>query len=194
MSNPSLTQDPRWRRFIAGSWACSCCGLSYPGVFDLACGKPEYWLGSDTASPNSALAQNDNILTEDFCVQNGEHYFVRTVLPLRIIGSQAVEFSYGVWVTLSPKNFELYAKSFDSGEQASLGPWFGWFSNRLAGYPDTLNIKTQVHPRDGGQRPWIELEPTAHPLAVEQRDGITFDRLLDIYANHGHDIRRALLD
>ena len=67
-----------------------------------------------------------------------------------------------------------------------LGPRFGWFSNRLKGYPDTLNLKCQVHPRAGRQRPWIELEATDHPLALEQRNGITFDRLLEILALHGH--------
>jgi hypothetical protein len=35
-------------------------------------------------------------------------------------------------------------------------------------------------------------ESTQHPLAIEQRDGITFDRLLDIYAANGHDMRAAL--
>jgi len=48
--------------------------------------------------------------------------------------------------------------------------------------------------RDDRQRPRIELEPTDHPLAIEQRAGITFDRLLDIYALNGHDIARALVD
>ena len=61
--------------------------------------------------------------------------------------------------------------------------------DRLKSYPDTLNMKCQVHPREGRQRPTIELEPTDHPLAIEQRDGITFDRLLTIYALNGHDLR-----
>jgi hypothetical protein len=95
---------------------------------------------------------------------------------------------------LSKKNFALYADTFDSGEQGALGPWFGWFSNRLRGYTDTFNLKCQVHPRDGRRRPWIELEPTEHPLAREQRNGITFGRLLEIYAIHGHDIATALSD
>ena len=79
-------------------------------------------------------------------------------------------------------------------ERSSLRNWFGWFSNRLNGYPDTLNLKCQVRPRDGRQRPHIELESTEHPLALEQRNGITFDRLLEIYAANGHDLRAALSD
>jgi hypothetical protein len=51
-----------------------------------------------------------------------------------------------------------------------------------------------VTPRKGRERPTIELEPTSHPLAVEQRQGITFDRLLEIYALNGHDLGAALSD
>ncbi|MFJ4770383.1 DUF2199 domain-containing protein [Streptomyces uncialis] len=38
-------------------------------------------------------------------------------------------------------------------------------------------MKTRVHTRPIGQRPFIELEPTDHPLAVEQRTGITTERV-----------------
>jgi Uncharacterized protein conserved in bacteria (DUF2199) len=73
-------------------------------------------------------------------------------------------------------------------------PWFDWFSNRLKGYPDTLSLKCRAIPRDGRARPCIELEPTSHPLAFEQREGITFERLLEIYTLNGHDMRAALSD
>ncbi|MGW1264432.1 DUF2199 domain-containing protein [Streptomyces drozdowiczii] len=33
----------------------------------------------------------------------------------------------------------------------------------------TLNLKTRVHTRPVGDRPFVELEPTDHPLAIEQR-------------------------
>ena len=45
-----------------------------------------------------------------------------------------------------------------------------------------MNLKTRVHLRDHGERPRIELEPTDHPLAIEQRHGITVDRVAEIYA------------
>jgi hypothetical protein len=124
----------------------------------------------------------------------GRDCFVRCVLPIPILGSGGQEFAYGVWSSLSEKNFRGYTATFDSGDQGRLGPWFGWFSNRLNGYPDTLHLKCQVHPRDGRVRPWIELEPTDHPLAVEQRNGITLDRLIEIYALNGHDVRKNLVD
>jgi hypothetical protein len=167
-------------------WTCVSCGERHEGIFDLAYNKPEFWQGPEDYSPNATAASSTHFLSEDFCVLNDQHYFVRAVLQLPLIGLDGQYFGYGVWTTLSKKNFQLYLESFDSGEQAHLGPWFGWFSNRLKGYPDTLNLKCQVHPQAGRQRPLVELEPTDHPLAIEQKQGIDCGRLMEIYASDGH--------
>jgi hypothetical protein len=151
------------------------------------------WPHSDERAPNSAiLSRADSVLTEDFCILDRQHYFVRAVLRLPIVGTTDKRFSFGVWSTLSKTNFERYVETFDSGAQAGLGPWSGWFSNRLKGYPDTLNTRCQVLPQDGRQRPLIEIVEVEHILAREQRLGITFDRILDLLALNDHDIRPGL--
>ena len=192
--NLDLGTDPRWRRLWDRPWTCVACGETHQGLFDFACGKPEQWPGNEDKVPNSALDPNGNFLSEDFCVLKGQHFFVRAVLELPIRGSGGRQFGFGVWATLSRQNFVRYVNTFDSGEQDGLGPWFGWFSNRLEGYPNTLNLKCQVHPVSGRQRPRVLLEPTDHPLAVEQQSAITFERVLELYAINGHDIRMSLSD
>jgi hypothetical protein len=184
----SLQDDPRWRRLHDRSFVCPSCSGTHQGLFDIAYGKPDAWPGAD----NSAALTSTNFLSGDICILDDQHYFVRCVLELRILGGGEEYFGFGVWSTLSKKNFAIYAKTFDAETQDGLGPWFGWFSNRLSGYSDTSNLKCQVHPRGGRQRPSIVIEPTDHQLAIEQRDGITFDRLLEIYATHGHDLRSML--
>lgn len=188
-----LSRDPRWLKLHDCEWLCPCCGESHQGLFDIACDKPDFWQGPEEQSPNSEVLTSDNVLTEDFCILNGEHFFVRCVLRLPIIGTTDEHFAFGVWATLSKENFDIYLDAFDAGNSEDLGPWFGWFSNKLPGYPDTLNLKCQVYPQGDRQRPHIMLETTDHPLAIEQRLGITFDRLLEIYAASGHDMRAALL-
>lgn len=37
-----------------------------------------------------------------------------------------------------------------------------------------------LYPRSNGIRPFVELEPTDHPLAVEFRDGVTIERVQEI--------------
>jgi Uncharacterized protein conserved in bacteria (DUF2199) len=54
----------------------------------------------------------------------------------------------------------------------------GYLSTELAVYqPSTLNLVTRVHSQAVGVRPTVEREPTGHPLAVEQRIGITAARV-----------------
>jgi hypothetical protein len=189
-----LDRDPRWLRLHDHQWTCPCCGLKYAGLFDLVCARPDPWPGDEAPRPNSEVLASSNILTEDFCVLNGEHFFVRCLLRLPIVAKPDVSLGFGIWSTLSRANFDLYLDTFDSGEQGGLGPWFGWFSNRLHGCPDTMGLKCHVQPQADRQRPLIELEPTEHPLAVEHRSGISFDRVLEIYALHGHDLRTVLSD
>jgi len=187
---PPLEDDIRWQKLQRTGVICSNCGETHLGLFDLACDAPEHWPGPHEAEPNSALPGRNHILTEDFCIIEGRDHFVRCVLLLPILGASDQRFGYGVWSTLSAANFTRYLDSFDSGVEQELGPFFGWFSNRLKGYPDSINLKCQVYPQPGRQRPLIELEPTDHPLAVEQRDGIDIDRLAEIYRLNGHDLFR----
>jgi hypothetical protein len=98
---------------------------------------------------------------------------VRVCLELPIHG-HAEPFVWGVWVSLSAENFARYRETWDAPDTADR--YFGWFCNRLPGYPDTLNLKTLVHPRGEGLRPWIELEPGEHPLAIDQHEGLSMSR------------------
>jgi hypothetical protein len=189
-----LEDDPRWRRIHNRPFACPSCKGTHSGLFDLFCVRPEQWPDTEEYSPNAVVRESDHFLSEDFCILNGEHFFVRSILLMPILGAQNQSFGFGVWSTLSGNNFRIYVDRFDDGDYDGLGPWFGWFSNRLKGYPDTLNLKCQVHPRGNRQRPLVELEPIDHPLVAESRHGITLDRLLELYALSGHDFRAALVD
>lgn len=64
---------------------------------------------------------------------------------------------------------------------ASRGASLFWLVLYLAPWlSQTLNLKTLVHTRAIGLVLAIELEPTDHPLAVEQRTGITWERIREI--------------
>jgi hypothetical protein len=173
MKSESETIDPRWNLVLDQSWKCASCLEEHRGIFDLGCAKPDAFSGSEEYEPNAVVVSSTHGLSEDFCILDGEHYFIRCILRLPLIGAPGQYFSYGVWSTLSKKNFVTYSETFDVGEQGSLGPWFGWFSNRLRGYPETFNLKCQVHPQNGRNRPWLELEPSDHPLTKESSEGIT---------------------
>src|SRR5207248_5640632 len=104
----------------------------------------------------------------------GEPFFIVGNLEIPVIG-HAEHFSWDVWVSLSKDNFKRAYQLWTTPGRESEPPYFGWLSTRLPGYPDTLHLKTHVHTREVGRRPRVELEPTDHPLAVEQRAGIIPD-------------------
>ncbi|MGX4693528.1 DUF2199 domain-containing protein [Streptomyces sp. JNUCC 63] len=125
---------------------------------------------------------DDCLLSSDQCVVRGQHYFVKGLIEIPVIGSDEV-FSWGVWVSLSRENFSRAADLWDTPGRESEKPYFGWLTTDLPIYsPTTLNLKTNVHTRPVGERPYVELEPTGHPLALEQCKGIDLDRVREIAA------------
>src|SRR5690349_9146594 len=114
-----LDQDRRWLRLHDRAWTCPCCGESHGGLRDVACHAPDFWDGGEKR-PNADLLSATHILTEDFCIVDGEHFFVRGVLELPILGAPDRSFGYGAWASLSAQDFEIYRSSFDSGEQGDL--------------------------------------------------------------------------
>ena len=118
-------------------------------------------------------------LGEEQCViegRLGNGYYLRGRLEIPIRGSGGT-FTWGVWCSLSESSFLEIAAHWDDPRRVQMGPYFGWLSTSLPGYPDTFLLKTNVHQQLPGIRPLVELEPTEHPLAVEQREGIAPERL-----------------
>jgi hypothetical protein len=159
----------------------------HSGLFDLTFDHPENWPGGAKV-PNAEMTWEPNTLCEDFCIVNGEQFLIRCVLELRIVGAVGQRFGFGVWLSMWEADFTAYAESFNDGRQGGLGPWHGRLANTLKGYPETFNLKCAVHPQSNRQRPLARLDPVDHPLFVEQRDGISLDRILELYALAGHGI------
>jgi hypothetical protein len=159
------------------------------GLLDLVSRAPAQWNNSllDTSTKDPK-----NRLSSDLCMIDGKDYFVRGTLDIPLVGGGGEHFAYGIWSSLSETNFRTYVESFSDPDQGRLGPWFGWFSSSLKGYPETLSLKCNVQPRSNNQRPSIVLEPTDHPLAVEQRDGMSYERLIEIISANGHVVPKEL--
>lgn len=167
------------------AWTCASCDTEHRGMFDLGAYAPDHWGKAEAREPNGALRLDGDFLSEDFCVIRGEHFFIRCVLEIPVHGL-AEKFGYGCWSTLSRQNFEYYVDRFDTGDYAGAGPWFGWFSNSLRGFEETLNRPCLVYPQLGRQRPTILLDDPDHDLAKAEEQGISPERLLELYARYGH--------
>ena len=111
-------------------------------------------------------------MTEDTCIVDGEAFFIRGHIEVPLQGTDET-LVYNVWCSLSRASFEGVLERWDDAKRHEAAPVFGWLSTELSPYPSTLNLKALVHQRRTGLVPLIELEPTEHALAVEQRDGIS---------------------
>jgi hypothetical protein len=184
-------KDPRWRQLKAAPWTCPCCGEKHQGLPDLGIDRPVYCPADMPILENDEAGDQTTFLTPDFCALDGDHPFVHGVLELPILGAPGERFGLGLWSSLSRKSFLELIDTFDATSRDDVGPWFGWISNELPGYPKMMRLACRVQPRDGGLRPSLLLEPTDHPLAVEQREGVTLERIFEIFAACGHDISAA---
>jgi hypothetical protein len=116
-------------------------------------------------------------LTEDDCIIDGKAFFLKGLLELPV-QSSGQRFVWGIWLSVNQESYDRFAELFPDVERESGESFFGWLCNSLPGYPDTQLLKSYLHVREYPMRPWVELEPTEHPLAVDQREGVSVERAL----------------
>ncbi len=155
-------------------WKCHTCEEWHSGpCLDFGFNAPFYW------DRDAAEQSPESLLNEDLCVIDGEHFFVRGVIHLPIIGT-AETFRWGVWGSLSEDNFKKLDALFEDPGRAELPPMFSWLSNQVDDCEDTLSLKMYAHVQEPNERPTFELEPTDHPLSQEYHHGITAERVKEI--------------
>jgi hypothetical protein len=181
----AIGNDPALQ-LLMGEWRCSCCGKWFNGIMDLAADHPDPWPHGDDREPNAALRTDGDFLSDDFCVLNGEHFMVRSVMEFPVRNCDRA-WGFGCWTSLSKENFDKYVASFDSGMLDDEGPWFGWLCNGIKGlYTDDPSIPLDVYPQSGRQRPRLIALDENNPVAPAQRDGLSADELLMILRANGH--------
>jgi hypothetical protein len=154
-------------------FTCHTCGEWHEGLpLDYAYDAPNYW-------SESLRSDADSFLNSDLCVIKKQDFFVRGLIEIPVIGSDQ-PFRWGVWASLSKTNFDKMTDLWDDPKLLYEPAYFGWLSNSIDLYPETLNLKTNVKSRSVGDRPYLLLEPTEHPLAIEQHSGITMERVREI--------------
>lgn len=162
----------RWRRADTADgqgFNCAVCGQHHSEIpLAFHANAPINWLLDEGLERDQSSA-----LTTDQCVIRGEEFYVRGLVQVPVRDDRRV-FEWGVWVSLSQDNFIRMDEMWDVQGRESEPPVFGWLSTDLPGYsPRTVNLRTMVHAREVGLRPLVVLQPDEHPLAIEQREGIT---------------------
>jgi len=157
------------------TWTCATCGQEHEGLpLDFGFDEPSYWDGGRS---------DGDFVDTDLCAWTDDDgtrcYFIRGVLeiPVPKIGGR---FAYGVWGSLSEESYERVVARWDDPRRVDDEPYFSWLSNSIPGYPETLSLRANVTTGTLDLRPSIVLLDDDHPLAIEQRDGITTARVEEI--------------
>lgn len=124
-------------------FTCAICGKYHDGLpLDIAFDAPFYW-----TQIREAERPNRGELTADFCAIDDRDFFVRGLIPVPVVESDQF-FMWGVWTSVSRKNYSRLIDLWHDPKIVDEPPYFGWLSNRLPGYPDTLNLKINLQSKN----------------------------------------------
>jgi hypothetical protein len=154
---------------------CTTCGQFHNELpMVLGSPAPALWF----SIPESERAERAE-LSSDQCIIDDEHFFILGQISLPVHDS-AEPFTWLAWVSLSEENFNRASELWDAEGRESEPAYFGWLQSALPYQPSTLSLKTLVKTQPVGERPLIEIEPSDHQLSLEQRHGITLQRVQQI--------------
>lgn len=117
----------------------------------------------------------------DQCVIDQQWFFIRGCLEIPVRGSSE-PFLWGLWASVRKEVYDEISESWEEpGREKTRGPFKGRLANSLSVYADTLNLKTKILVQPVGTRPLFVIEEE-HALAVEQKSGISEDRVQELAA------------
>jgi hypothetical protein len=156
-------------------YTCRTCGQYHEGIpLSYGAEAPELWYSIPEKERLTRVERSS-----DLCVIDGKHFFILGNIEIPILKTKDL-FVWSAWVSLSESNFKRSLELWETANRETEPPYFGWLQTILPGYTNTLGLKTHVHTRPVGQRPFIQLEATDHLLAVDQREGIPWQRVQEI--------------
>lgn len=188
----SVAEDARWLALNRSGLSCAC-GERHVGLFPIHLLAPFGWTGARDYRPDALVQMDGDFLSENFCCWQGQYFGLRMRLPVPVQGvSQSL--LYTVWAQVSRADFEMHVAArtakapVTTHAQARL-------ASRINGYADTTSLSGIAFPQADGGPPLLAMagpQPGAdprHALITEQRNGVGMDRVLELYAGYGHDMR-----
>jgi len=168
--------------------------MSEPGHRCAICGEEHRGLtmawGADAPASWQALSPDERrfgTLTADWCRIGRAGLFVRGCLVLRIRGGGAGDvFTWLVWVRVSAADFRRATSLWRRLARWGHLPLPGTLDDDLPYTPPTRGLPVRAHYGGAGMRPLVVVEPSSHPLAVEQHGQISHERAVELASGMAH--------
>lgn len=161
---------------------CSDCG-KYHRDIPMNYGAKAPWAYAARDENSSKNAE----LTQDVCVINQSRFFIKGQIKIPVEGKEE-PFSWNVWVEISWDDFEREQQHWNEKNRFLKHPYAGLLDTPLHVYPNTLGLKVEVQTQKLGFIPDITILESDHPLFLEQKNGITMERVISFAKTilHGH--------
>jgi hypothetical protein len=166
---------------------CATCGDEY----DLLAMEPSYaWPDAYFEVPKEDREYLTNFSKDDGRIRNADdterRHFLRVLLSVPIHGERQ-DVAWGVWVEVSGADWERAYDRWDDPKQSEEPPFPGRLANSLRGYEGTIGLPGRVRLTGPKTAPLFEFDPDVeHPLACEQRQGVSRDRVVEWISAHHH--------
>ncbi|HEX4267177.1 MAG TPA: DUF2199 domain-containing protein [Steroidobacteraceae bacterium] len=165
---------------------CAVCGKTHTlDNSELSFGLPDEIY---TLAETERTARCD--INSDICAIDRNRFFVRGLLPLRVKG-QRKKYCIGVWSEISEDAFSRIYLRWRDPDQANEPRLSGSLSNRLPLHrKNSVGLAVAIQLTGPNTRPEFYLEPTDHPLYLEQAKGIDRHRAVEYSDRRRHDPKR----
>jgi hypothetical protein len=191
----SVTDDPRWMKWMAQGLKCSC-GETHIGPFALHMLVPAGWTGSKDYEPDSAIRMDGDFLSQNLCVREGKYFAIRTRLPIPVQNHREHAMVFTVWASLNKPDFEAYLEASHANSMKQNAQAQARLVNRIGYYGDTFGLMGLAAMQLDGAPYFLTDQVQGavpnHQLAQDQRQGATLDKMFEIYAAQDHDMRASL--
>jgi hypothetical protein len=158
---------------------CDRCGKEHASAdSQVAFEKPDAYFEIPASERERRIFVNS-----DICDIDRGRFFARGVLQIPVHGHE--NFGWGIWVEMASADFNRYITLYESPNQGNEPPLHGRIATAIPAYDKpSLDIPVAVQLTGPTTRPIFFVEAGVdHPIAEEQRNGISADRLNDFFAS-----------
>src|SRR5262245_51704360 len=155
---------------------CPTCGDEHE-LLDPIFVRPDVILAMSVAEKKGRVFE-----TDDICALRGEaggpdRFFVRCTLAVRLLDAPGVS-RWGLWVEVSGEDSVIIRDAWDDPSQDKLPPMQARLSNRVQGYPDTIDLPVSLRLTGPSTRPELSLPADSlHPFVQECARGVCTHRV-----------------
>ena len=120
--------------------------------------------------------------SDDLCVISGGRFFIRATLPIPVLESET-PYRIGVWVEAEEADFRRVYELWNDEHQVNEPPFSVTLANTIPTVQDTRGLGAELRLTGPTTRPEVFIICSGHPLAGQQRHGVTPHRAYEYTAS-----------